>query len=94
MEHWTKKLLPLLIIVGLVLALGACGPTEEPAVEPTEAVAEPTEAAAEPMPEADKVFKLGILGPFSGPSARTGDEFKASATMALPDRAGVDRLPV
>jgi branched-chain amino acid transport system substrate-binding protein len=31
----------------------------------------------------DKVFKLGILGPFSGPSARTGEEFKGSATMAF-----------
>ncbi len=28
--------------------------------------------------EATETFKLGILGPFSGPSARTGDEFKAS----------------
>jgi len=33
--------------------------------------------------EEEKVFKLGILGPFSGPSARTGEEFKASATMAF-----------
>ncbi|MEJ2628116.1 MAG: ABC transporter substrate-binding protein [bacterium] len=31
----------------------------------------------------EKVFKLGILGPFSGPSARTGEEFKGSATMAF-----------
>ncbi|MBD3305753.1 ABC transporter substrate-binding protein [candidate division KSB3 bacterium] len=31
----------------------------------------------------EKVFKLGLLGPFSGPSARTGEEFKGSATMAF-----------
>ena len=31
----------------------------------------------------EKVFKVGILGPFSGPSARTGKEFKGSATMAF-----------
>ncbi len=31
----------------------------------------------------NKVFKLGILGPFSGPSARTGEEFKGSTTMAF-----------
>jgi branched-chain amino acid transport system substrate-binding protein len=31
----------------------------------------------------EKVFKLGILGPFSGPSARTGEEFKGSANMAF-----------
>jgi branched-chain amino acid transport system substrate-binding protein len=42
------------------------------------------EAIEQPEPEeATEVFKLGILGPFSGPSARTGDEFKASATMAF-----------
>jgi branched-chain amino acid transport system substrate-binding protein len=54
-------------------------PMEEPAEEPME---EPTEAPAE-EPMEEMVFKLGILGPFSGPSARTGDEFKQSATMAL-----------
>jgi branched-chain amino acid transport system substrate-binding protein len=36
-----------------------------------------------PAPKAVETFKLGVLGPFSGPSARTGEEFKASATMAL-----------
>jgi branched-chain amino acid transport system substrate-binding protein len=40
------------------------------------------EEEEEPM-EATETFKLGVLGPFSGPSARTGEEFKASATMAL-----------
>jgi len=83
MEHWYKKLLPLLIVVGLILALGACGPTAEPAAEPTAAMTEPTADTGGEMPAADKVFKLGVLGPFSGPSARTGEEFKASATMAL-----------
>jgi branched-chain amino acid transport system substrate-binding protein len=33
--------------------------------------------------EEDMTFTLGILGPFSGPSARTGEEFRGSATMAL-----------
>ena len=31
----------------------------------------------------EKIFKLGILGPFSGPSARTGEEFKGSVNMAF-----------
>jgi branched-chain amino acid transport system substrate-binding protein len=31
----------------------------------------------------DKVFKLGVLGPFTGPSAKTGAEFKGSTEMAL-----------
>ena len=30
-----------------------------------------------------KVFKLGILGPFTGPAARTGEEIKNSYTMAF-----------
>jgi branched-chain amino acid transport system substrate-binding protein len=35
------------------------------------------------MEGAEKVFTVGFLGPFSGPSARTGEEFKGSATMAF-----------
>ena len=71
----------------------AAAPTEAPvAAEPTAApqAAAPTEApkAAEPTaaPAAaapTEVFKLGILGPFSGPAARTGEEFKGAATMAF-----------
>ncbi len=87
-RFFTGVLLPLMVIIGLVLvSLTACGGEEEatatspPAEEPTKPPAEePTTAPAE---EAEEVFKLGILGPFSGPSARTGDEFKAAATMAF-----------
>ncbi len=32
---------------------------------------------------ASKTLKIGILGPFTGPSAQTGKEFKASVGMAL-----------
>ncbi|GAB4271588.1 MAG: ABC transporter substrate-binding protein [Deferrisomatales bacterium] len=32
---------------------------------------------------AEKVFKVGVLGPFTGPSAKTGVEFKGSVEMAL-----------
>ena len=28
-------------------------------------------------------FKLGVLGPFTGPSAKTGAEFKGSVKMAM-----------
>ncbi len=34
-------------------------------------------------PATAKVFKLGVLGPFTGPSAKTGAEFKGSVKMAL-----------
>jgi len=79
-----QKLLVLAIIASLLVGVAACGPTEEPPAEPepTAAEAQPTEAE-EPAAEATDTFKLGILGPFSGPSARTGDEFKAAATMAF-----------
>jgi branched-chain amino acid transport system substrate-binding protein len=86
MKRLFEKLLPVLITVGLVLAIAACGAAPEPTVpEPTQAGAEPTKAE-EPQPpsgEAEEIFKVGVLGPFSGPSARTGDEFKASVKMAF-----------
>ncbi|NIS12850.1 MAG: ABC transporter substrate-binding protein, partial [Thermoplasmata archaeon] len=40
------------------------------------------EEAEEEMME-DLTFTIGVLGPFTGPSARTGDEFRVSAEMAL-----------
>jgi len=38
---------------------------------------------AEKAVEGEKVLKIGLLGPYSGPSARTGKEFKGSANMAF-----------
>jgi branched-chain amino acid transport system substrate-binding protein len=71
--------LSLLIIAALVLSGCASQPAtqapggEEPSVE------EPS--SEEPM--AEKTFTIGVLGPFTGPSARTGDEFRISSEMAL-----------
>jgi sarcosine oxidase subunit beta len=67
------------------LDIAACGATPTPtkAPEPTQAgagAAQPTRPAAGGTTE---VFELGILGPFSGPSARTGDEFKGAVNMAF-----------
>ena len=39
-------------------------------------------AAPTPAPE-EKVLKIGVEGPFTGPSARTGEEFKGSVQMAF-----------
>ncbi len=36
---------------------------------------------------ADKVLKVGVMGPYTGPSAKAGQEFKDSVTMAL-DKIG------
>src|SRR5690242_7655954 len=33
--------------------------------------------------QTQKVLRLGILGPFTGPSSRTGEELKASVQMAF-----------
>ncbi|MDR2301034.1 MAG: ABC transporter substrate-binding protein, partial [Deltaproteobacteria bacterium] len=30
-----------------------------------------------------KVFKVGVVGPFTGPAAKTGEEFRASAEVAF-----------
>jgi len=83
-------------LMALSMILSACQPAaEEPVEEPTEVEeVEPTEAMeeeeeeedAEPteaMEEEEKVLKVGVLGPYTGGSARTGEEFKAAAQMAF-----------
>jgi len=36
-----------------------------------------------PTLAADKALKVGIMGPFTGPSAKAGQEFKDSIQMAM-----------
>ena len=55
---------------------GANTQPEAPAEEEVEAPAEAPAAEGEP-------FVVGILGPFTGPSARNGEEFRNSAEMAF-----------
>jgi len=38
---------------------------------------------AAPATAAEKLLKVGVLGPFTGPSAKNGAEFKASVEMAM-----------
>ncbi|WP_373500074.1 ABC transporter substrate-binding protein [Desulfococcus sp.] len=38
---------------------------------------------AAPIAAAEKILKVGVLGPFTGPSAKNGAEFKASVEMAM-----------
>ena len=85
MKH-LSRLMYLVMLAAMLLS--ACGggatpaPTSAPAAAPTSApAAAPTTAPASEA--ATEVFKLGVDGPFSGPSALTGNEFKASVTMAL-----------
>jgi branched-chain amino acid transport system substrate-binding protein len=93
-----EKYLPLLLVLVLALSVAGCAPppaappTAAPAPtaappEPTKAPEAPTAAPVEPTkapePAALEVFKLGVQGPFSGPSARVGEEFKGSVNMAF-----------
>ena len=94
MKSKNLRLWSWLIVVTLLFGIAGCGAT--PAPEATQApeapegeatrepAAEaPTAAAPAEGEEATEVFKLGVLAPLSGASARTGDEFRAAATMAF-----------
>jgi branched-chain amino acid transport system substrate-binding protein len=71
--------LSLLIIAALVLS----GCASQPATEAPGGEVPATEEPATEEPMAEKTFTIGVLGPFTGPSARTGDEFRISSEMAL-----------
>ena len=77
----SRVLIVLLVVAGLVFATAGCQPAGPEATEPP--AAEPTEEGAEPAVAATEVFKLGVMAPFSGPSARTGEEFRGAVEMAL-----------
>jgi len=67
-----KNALPLAVIFALILVASAgCGPASS------------SEKSVAPVAIPDSTFRLGILGPFTGPSESTGTEFKGAATMAL-----------
>jgi len=70
MYHRTLKLMALAAFAAWVVA--ACSTT------PTGPV--PARATT---PVLERVLKVGILGPFTGPAARTGDEFRGAVEMAF-----------
>jgi branched-chain amino acid transport system substrate-binding protein len=53
------------------------------AAAPTAAAQAAAPAAASKAAAPSKVFKLGVDGPFSGPGAKNGEEFKRSFQMAM-----------
>lgn len=80
------RILALVSLLALLVSLVGCSQPAAPAApaQPTAApAAQATTAPAAPAEKTTEVFKLGILGPFSGPAARTGEEFKGAATMAF-----------
>ncbi|MBN1148550.1 MAG: ABC transporter substrate-binding protein [Anaerolineales bacterium] len=76
-----NKLFAITILLILLLTpLMGCTPTAPTPEEPA-APAEPA-ATEEPVAES-KTLRVGLMAPFTGPSARVGEEFKYSATMAF-----------
>ncbi len=59
-----KKLLPLALVIGLVLATTLV-------------------TTAAPPPEEEKVLRVGVMAPYTGPAARTGEEFKGATEIAF-----------
>jgi branched-chain amino acid transport system substrate-binding protein len=70
----TARALYVIAIVALLLGGVGCG-TGPTAQEPQQARGS--------VARAEGVFRVGILGPFTGPSESTGKEFKSAATMAF-----------
>ena len=69
--RWTKVTVITFTVLALLLAAVACGPA-------------PVEPIAASAPEAtDGVFRLGVLGPFTGPSESTGREYQGAVKMAF-----------
>jgi branched-chain amino acid transport system substrate-binding protein len=58
-------------VLPLIVVSAGCGPVAA------------SDETLEPAPRAEGVFKLGILGPFTGPSESTGNEFRGAVTMAF-----------
>jgi branched-chain amino acid transport system substrate-binding protein len=69
------------VLAVLAMVLSGCATPQAAAPTAAPAAAQPTAAPAAAGPT--KVFKLGVDGPFSGPSASNGEEFKRSFQMAM-----------
>jgi branched-chain amino acid transport system substrate-binding protein len=76
----SQKVVLLVMVLIAALLIAQC--TAQPTPAPQQPAA-PEEPVVVQPPAQQKVFKLGVLGPFTGPSARTGAEFRASAELAM-----------
>ncbi len=70
MYHKSPRFMAILILAALIVA--ACTSTSTP----------PAHKQAMTVP-GERVLKVGVLGPFTGPAARTGDEFRGAVQMAF-----------
>jgi branched-chain amino acid transport system substrate-binding protein len=72
------------LLMALALIAVACQGTAAPtAAPPTNAPAPATQAPAATSAPSAQVLKVGVGGPFTGPAARTGEEFKCSVQIAF-----------
>src|SRR5713226_4174624 len=70
-----------ILMLAALLALVACGGAPAaPATQPPAATSAPAPTSA---PSAAKVLKVGVAGPYTGPAALTGAEFKGAVQMAF-----------
>jgi branched-chain amino acid transport system substrate-binding protein len=76
-------ILALLLLGSLIVACGGEQAAEPQANEPAAEEPAAEEPAVEEPAATGEAFVVGILGPFTGPSARTGEEFRTSAEMAF-----------
>ena len=79
MHLWNRKLLAL-VVVAVMLATLFVGCAKPATTEEKPAATAGTEATPVSSTE-QKTVKIGIIGPFTGPASRTGDEFKNAIDM-------------
>ena len=85
MKFKSKVFIAISVLIAMSLVLAACqAPEPEVVYETVEVVIEgETVIQTVEVAKEAEVFKVGFLGPFSGPSAQTGKQFKGGATIAL-----------
>ena len=69
-----QRLLSVFITISVLVGAGGCS-TGPPTAEPR--------PLTESSVQAEGVLKVGVLGPFTGPSESTGNEFRHAVTMAF-----------
>jgi branched-chain amino acid transport system substrate-binding protein len=78
MREKVLKLFGVLVIISMILTACAQTPATSAPAEPaaTEAPAVSAPSVATDAPAAEKVLKIGLIAPYTGPNARVGQEFK------------------
>lgn len=79
----SKIFLSLAVLLAMSLVLAACQAPEPSVIVETVIVEGETITEVVEVEKEAEVFKVGFLGPYSGPSAQTGKQFKGGATIAL-----------